>query len=137
VVLGLLCWPAGRRIPITRSQFAHPRPTHGDDFEASHGEIEFDVSYLSLPIVQEQTSLKLFLRTSPQWLIVRFINRQGLGSQVFNHLCKCRNEHWPTLATMASERGLSIASFRRQLQREGFSFQELKDEVRRSITFEC
>ncbi len=37
---------------------------------------------------------------------------------------------------MTNEHGMSIASFRRQLQREGFFFQELKDEVRRSIAFE-
>lgn len=145
IVLGLLCWLAGRRIPINRSQFAHPRPPHGDDhlfwgpnlsFEASHSEIEFDASYLNLPLVQDQASLKQFLRTSPQWLIVRFINRQGLGSQVFKELRNCRYEHWPTLADMAGARGMSVASFRRQLQREGFAFQELKDDVRRSIAFE-
>lgn len=146
IVLGLLCWLAGRRIPINRSQFVHPRPPHGDDhlfwgpnlsFEASHSEIEFDASYLSLPLVQNQASLKQFLRTSPQWLIVRFSNRQGLASQVFKALRHCRYEHWPTLADLAHEHGMSIASLRRQLQREGFSFQELKDEVRRTIAFEC
>lgn len=146
VVLGLLCWLAGRRIPISRSQFTHPRPAHGDDhlfwgpnltFEASHSEIEFAASYLDLPVVQDLAALKAFLRTSPQWLIVRFSNRQGLSSQVFKQLRDCRYEHWPTLADMAKERALSIASFRRQLQREGFSFQELKDEVRRTIAFEC
>lgn len=146
VVLGLLCWLAGRRIPIDSSQFSHPRPEHGDDhlfwgpnlsFEASHSEIEFAASYLELPLVQNLATLKTFLRTSPQWLIVRFSNRQGLSAEVYKQLRNCRYEHWPTLADMAEERALSIASFRRQLQREGFSFQELKDEVRRAIAFEC
>ncbi|PCA89694.1 AraC family transcriptional regulator, partial [Pseudomonas aeruginosa] len=121
------------------------RPPHGDDhlfwgpnltFEANHSEIAFDASYLNLPLVQDQITLKQFLRTSPQWLIVRFINRQGLSSQVFKQLRDCRYEYWPTLADMAAARSLSVASLRRQLQREGFSFQELKDEVRRSIAFE-
>lgn len=146
VVLGLLCWLAGRRIPIDRSQFGHPRPSHGDDqlfwgpnlrFEAEHSEIEFAASCLDLPVVQDLPALKAFLRTSPQWLIVRFSNRSGLSSQVFKQLHHCHYEHWPTLADMAEQRSLSIASFRRQLQREGFSFQELKDEVRRTIAFDC
>lgn len=146
VVLGLLCWLAGRRIPIDRSQFRHPRPAHGDDhlfwgpnltYEAMQTEIEFDASYLDLPVVQDQASLKEFLRTSPQWLIVRFSNREGLSNQVYKQLRHCRYEQWPTLAEMADERGVSIASFRRQLQREGFSFQELKDEVRKTTAFEC
>ncbi|WP_298184652.1 AraC family transcriptional regulator [uncultured Pseudomonas sp.] len=146
VVLGLVCWLAGRRIPIDRSQFSHPRPEHGDDhlfwgpnltFEAAHSEIEFAVSYLDLPVVQNLATLKTFLRTSPKWLIVRFSNRQGLSSQVYKELRNCSYEHWPTLADMAEERALSIASFRRKLQREGSSFQGLKNEVRRAIAFEC
>lgn len=145
-VLGLLCWLAGRRIAIDRSQFGHPRPAHGDDqlfwgpnlrYEASHTEIEFAASYLNLPVVQDLPALKTFLRTSPQWLIVRFSNRHGLGSRIFKQLRHCSYEHWPTLADMAAEHAMSIASLRRQLQREGFSFQELKDEVRRTIAFDC
>lgn len=145
-VLGLLCWLAGRRIPISRSQFGHPRPAHGDDhlfwgpnlsYEASHTEIEFAASYLELPVVQDLPALKVFLRTSPQWLIVRFSNRQGLSARVYKALRDCSYEQWPTLADLAAERGMSVASFRRQLQREGFSFQELKDEVRRAIAFDC
>lgn len=38
---------------------------------------------------------------------------------------------------MAGERGMSIASFRCQLQRERSSFRQMKDEVRRNIAFKC
>lgn len=146
IVLGLLCWLAGRRIPIDRSQFAFARPAHGDDqlfwgpnltYDSAHSEIEFAAAYLELPLQQDATTLREFLRSSPRWLIVRFSNREGLSSQVYRQLRQCRYEQWPTLAAMAVERGMSIASFRRQLQREGFSFQALKDEVRRSIAFDC
>lgn len=146
IVLGVLCWLAGRRLPIDHSQFGHPRPAHGDDhlfwganltYESTHTEIEFAASYLDLPLVQDQSTLREFLRSSPRWLIVRFSNRDGLSNQVYKQLRHCGHEQWPTLAVMANEHGMSIASFRRQLQREGFSFQELKDEVRRSIAFEC
>ncbi|MEX6504432.1 AraC family transcriptional regulator [Pseudomonas zhanjiangensis] len=145
-VLGLLCWLAGRRIPVDRSQFGHPRPEHGDDhlfwgpnlsYEASHTEIEFAANYLQLPVVQDLPALKSFLRTSPQWLIVRFSNRQGLSAWVYKALRHCSYEQWPTLPELAAERTTSVASFRRQLQREGFSFQELKNEVRRAIAFDC
>ncbi|WP_430292839.1 AraC family transcriptional regulator [Pseudomonas sp. B1-22] len=146
VVLGLVCWLAGRRVPIERAQFGHPRPAHGDDHlfwgpNLTYGtlptEIEFASSFLSLPIVQNQTTLREFLRTSPHWLIIRFSNREGLGNEIYRQLKHCCYQQWPTLAEMAGERGMSIASFRRQLQREGFSFQQLKDEVRRNIAFEC
>ncbi|EMX8448127.1 helix-turn-helix domain-containing protein [Pseudomonas aeruginosa] len=146
MVISLLCWLAGRRIPINRTQFGHPRPAHGDDhllwgpdltFEATHTEIEFEADYLKLPVVQDLASLKTFLRTAPQWVIIRFSNRDGLSAQVYRQLRNCRYEQWPTLADLACERNLSVASFSRQLQREGFSFQEIKDEVRRTIAFDC
>lgn len=146
VVFSLMCWLAGRRIPISRAQFGHPRPAHDDDhllwgpdltFEAAQTEVEFDADYLKLPVVQNLDSLKAFLRTAPQWVIIRFSNRQGLSAQVHRRLHNCRYEQWPTLADFAREDNLSVSSFRRQLQREGFSFQEIKDEVRRTIAFDC
>lgn len=146
VVISLICWLAGRRIPISRTQFGHPRPAHDDDhllwgpdltFESTHTEIEFDADFLKLPVVQDLDSLKTFLHTAPQWVIIRFSNREGLSAQVHRRLRNCRYEQWPTLTDFASERALSVTSFRRQLQREGFSFQEIKDEVRRTIAFDC
>jgi AraC-like DNA-binding protein len=146
VVISLMCWLAGRRIPISRAQFGHPRPDHDDDhllwgpdltFEAGQTEIEFDADYLKLPVIQNLDSLKTFLRTAPQWVIIRFSNRQGLCAQVHRRLHNCHYPQWPSLVELAREDNLSVTSFRRQLQREGFSFQGIKDEVRRSIAFDC
>lgn len=145
VVISLICWLAGRRIPIRRAQFGHPRPAHDDHqllwgpdltFDAAQTEIEFDAEYLKLPVVQKLDSLKAFLRTAPQWVIIRFSNRQGLSAQVHRRLHNCHYQQWPSLVELAREDNLSATSFRRQLQREGFSFQNIKDEVRRSIAFD-
>ncbi|NQD95452.1 AraC family transcriptional regulator, partial [Pseudomonas sp. CrR25] len=142
MAIGVLCWLAGRRIPLDRTQFAHPRPAQGADpllwgplleFDAKHTEVEFDAVHLSLPVVQDLVALKQFLRTSPNWVVVRFRNRNGLAAQVYRRLRHNHEAELPTQTALACEHGMSAASFRRQLEREGFTFQAIKHEVRRAI----
>ncbi|WP_028627904.1 AraC family transcriptional regulator [Metapseudomonas resinovorans] len=145
IVLGVLCWLVGRRIPLDRTRFGHPRPSHGSDpllwgplleFDADRTEVVFDAGYLALPVVQDLPALKHFLRTSPQWLVVRIRNDESLAARVFRRLRQQEDFIPPTLVALAEELGMNATSFRRQLEREGFSYQEIKHEVRRSVAFE-
>ncbi|MNR09368.1 Urease operon transcriptional activator [compost metagenome] len=103
---------------------------------AGRTEIEFAASWLRLPVVQDLAALKTFLRSAPQWLVIRFRNQHGLAATVYQRLRSSQYGQWPTLLAMAQEQGLSPTTFRRQLEREGRSFQEIKDEVRRAMAFE-
>jgi len=145
LIVGLMCWLAGRRIPISRARFAHARPPHGDEhllwgayveFDAAVTEIEFEREYLRLPVLQDRKSLYTFLRDAPQSVFIRFRNREGFSARVHQRLRACGYDHWPTLEQLALEFDIHLASLRRALQREGFSYQEIKDEVRRAIAFE-
>ncbi|MGE8179554.1 AraC family transcriptional regulator [Pseudomonas fluorescens] len=145
LMISLLCWLGGRRIPIDRADFRHERLSLNDDsllwganltFGAERTEIEFDSRYLQLPVVQDLASLKAFLRSAPQWLVIRFRNQHGLASQVHQRLRNSHYSQWPTLETFALEQHLSPSTVRRKLEREGCSFQEIKDEVRRGVAFE-
>jgi AraC-like DNA-binding protein len=145
LMISLLCWLGGRRIPIDRADFRHSRLSLSDDrllwgpnltFGAERTEIEFASHYLRLPVVQDLASLKVFLRTAPQWLVIRFRNQHGLASQVHQRLRGSHYSEWPTLQAFALEQHLSPSTFRRKLEREGCSYQEIKDEVRRGVAFE-
>ena len=145
LIISLLCWLGGRRIPIDRTDLCDPRPPLEDDpllwgpnltLGAGRTEIEFAASWLRLPVIQDLAALKTFLRSAPQWLVIRFRNQHGLTAQVFQRLRGSQYGQWPTLLAMAGEQGLSPTTFRRQLEREGRSFQEIKDEVRRAMAFE-
>ena len=145
LMISLLCWLGGRRIPIDRADFRHKRLPLSDDrllwgpnltFGAERTEIEFASHYLRLPVVQDLASLKVFLRTAPQWLVIRFRNQHGLASQVHQRLRSSHYSDWPTLQAFALEQHLSPSTFRRKLEREGCSYQEIKDEVRRAVAFE-
>ena len=145
LMISLLCWLGGRRISIDRAAFAHQRVSLRDDpllwgthlsFGAPCTEIEFSSHYLALPVVQDLASLKVFLRSAPQWLVVRFRNQQSLVARVQQRLRGTAYGQWPTLPALAAEQQMSPSTFRRTLAREHGSFQQIKDEVRRSLAFE-
>jgi len=145
LVVGLLCWLAGRPLAIDRPELAVARPAQEDDLllwgpdlrlGSGRTEVEFDSAYLRLPVVQDLGSLKTFLRSAPQGLVIRFRNQNGLVAQVYRHLRARRYGQWPTLAALAVQQGVSASTFRRQLEREGRSYQQIKDEVRRAMAFE-
>jgi AraC-like DNA-binding protein len=145
LVVGLLCWLAGRRIAIDRTELALPRPAQEDDallwgpdlrLGSGRTEVEFDSAWLRLPVVQDLAALKTFLRSAPQGLVIRFRNQNGLVAEVYRHLRARHYGQWPTLNAMAERQRVSASSFRRQLEREGRSYQQIKDEVRRAMAFE-
>jgi len=145
LVIGLLCWLAGRRIAIHRTELAVARPGQDDDLllwgpdlrmGSGSTEVEFDSACLRLPVVQDLSSLKTFLRSAPQGLVIRFRNQNGLVAEVYRHLRARHYGQWPTLEALARQQGISASTFRRQLEREGRSYQQIKDEVRRATAFE-
>ncbi|MDP9523496.1 AraC family transcriptional regulator [Pseudomonas putida] len=145
LMIGMLCWLAGRRIAIDRTELAVSRPAQEDDLllwgpdlrlGSGRTEVEFDSACLRLPVVQDLATLKTFLRSAPQGLVIRFRNQNGLVAEVYRHLRARHYGQWPTLTALAQQQGVSASTFRRQLEREGRSYQQIKDEVRRAMAFE-
>ncbi|MCY1405207.1 hypothetical protein D9M71_204420 [compost metagenome] len=145
MVIGVACWLVGRRLNLDRAQFGHPRPPHGAEpllwgpwirFDAEHTEVEFNSSQLSLPVIRNFAGLKQFLRHAPEGVVVRFRNRSGLSAKVYRSLKECPELEWPAQSSMASQMSMSDSGFRRQLEREGFSYQAIKHEVRRALAFD-
>ncbi len=145
MVIGVACWLVGRRINLDHTQFGHPQPPHGADpllwgpwieFDAPRTEVEFSAVQLSLPTVRNFASLKQFLRQAPEGVVVRFRNRAGLAAGVYRRLKASPELDWPSQTQMALDVAMSESAFRRQLEREGFSYQALKHEVRKALAFD-
>jgi AraC-like DNA-binding protein len=143
LLYGMSCWLVGRRIPILRAQFAYAEPVHSAEyrsmfsaelkFRAPHTGIAFDASYLDLPVVQNERSIKEFLRTAPENILVKYKNVRSVGARTRRRLRQSLPGELPEFETLAEEMNMAPATLRRRLHEEGTSFQLIKDQLRRDL----
>ena len=145
---GLLCWLAGRRVPLTRADWAHPRPSHADEyrrmfspllrFDAAATSISFDARVLQAAVTVNPAGLKAFLRDAPQSVFLKQVAATGLSDRV-RRQCRLtldRGDALPTVTLLARDLGWSTATLRRRLEQEGASWGDLKREVRRDLALQ-
>lgn len=145
---GLLCWLAGRRVPLRRLEWAHPRPGHAEEyrrmfapelhFDAPASALVFDARVLQAMQQVSPASLKAFLRDAPQSVFLKQVQQRGWGERVRRELRRqlsddAAHAHGATLEALAQQFGLSPATLRRRLDDEGTGWQQLKDDVRRDL----
>jgi AraC-like DNA-binding protein len=140
---GVSCWLVGRRIPIQRAQFAYAEPGHSAEyrlmysthleFQAPHTAISFDAAFLDLAIVQNERTVKEFLRIAPENILVKYKNASSLGARIRRRLRQSLPGDLPEFEAVATEMSMTPATLRRRLHEDGTSFQSIKDQLRRDI----
>ena len=138
MVHGLMCWLAGKRIPLLSTEFAHPRPAHASEYVAMYSQqlafdapatgIRFDARPLASPVVQNAQSLKAFLRTAPQSVFLKYRNEESWSAGLRDCIGA---QEWPLLDDVARKFHIAPTTLRRRLDAEGTSYQGVKDELRR------
>ena len=146
MVHGLMCWLIGRRVPIRVARFAYSKPGHSAEyrlmfspdleFDQEKTAIVFDASFLELPVIQTELSLKVFLRSAPENVVLKYKNRDGLSAVIRRRLKLSAFEKWPTFKELAAQLNLTGSTLRRRLEEEGQSYQIIKDEMRRDKAIE-
>ncbi len=136
---GLACWFIDSRIALQGARFPFAVPPHEEayplmfqgplQFDATHAEIRFDARYLTLPLRRDEKALQQMLQRALPLTVLQYRRDRLLVQQVRQALAD------PALAshnaeTLAAALNLSPRSLHRQLQEEGASLQQLKDEVR-------
>ena len=140
---GVACWLVGRRIPILRARFGYPEPAHSAEyrlmyctelsFAAPHTAIVFAAEYLNLPIVQNERTVKEFLRTAPESILVKYKNGSSLSARIRRRLRQLLPGEVPDFDRLAGELNMTTATMRRRLHEEGSSYQGIKDQLRRDL----
>ena len=143
LLYGVSCWLVGRRIPILRTEFSYAEPKHSaeyrlmycDDlsFNRPHTLLAFESDYLALPVVQNERSVKEFLRTAPENILLKYKNGSSLSAKVRRRLRQCLSGDVPDFEELALELNMTSATLRRRLQEEGASYQSIKDQLRRDL----
>ncbi|HSZ10205.1 MAG TPA: AraC family transcriptional regulator [Steroidobacteraceae bacterium] len=140
---GVACWLVGRRIPIKRAQFSYPEPAHSAEyrlmystslsFQAPHTAIVFDAAHLALPIVQNERTVKDFLRNAPENILLKYKNGSSLGARIRRRLRQSLPGELPEFEEVAAEMNIAPATLRRRLHEEGTFYQSIKDQLRRDL----
>ncbi len=140
---GVACWLVGRRIPILRARFHYPEPAHSAEyrlmyctdlsFDAPDTAIVFAADYLTLPVVQNERSVKDFLRTAPESILVKYKNGSSLSARIRRRLRQLLPGDVPDFDRLAAELNMTTATMRRRLNEEGTSYQGIKDQLRRDL----
>jgi len=148
LVHGLMCWLAGRRIPLRHVSFRHARPPYAreytlmycDDltFDAPQTAMHFEGRALSLPVSQDTSTLQHFLRTAPQSVFLKYRNEDSWSAQLRRRLRDSVGdaESWPVFEDLAGELRTTPTTLRRRLDREGTSYQTIKDELRSDVSID-
>lgn len=142
MVHGLMCWLAGKRITLSRAEFAGERPSYAQEyallfsgrlqFDASAAAVYFDARLLEAPVVQNAATLKTFLRNAPQSVFLKYKNTHSWTARLRHRLRgSIGSSDWPLLKALAQEFNITPTTLRRRLIAEGTSYQTIKDELRR------
>ncbi len=135
-------WLVGRNIELKSvSISASPvSKTHTDslcslfqltpEFDAEKSSLVFSAEQLDFRMVHSPESLDEFLENAVYTLIIQDSYPASTGAAIKSLLAKTHSGAPPTFETMASILHLSPSSLRRRLQKEGTSYQELKDHYR-------
>ena len=147
MIHGLICWLAGKRIALTRAEFAYPRPIQAQEYAVMYSEnlqfdvactrIFFDARFLGAPVVQNASTLRQFLRTAPQSVFLKYKNEDSWTAKLRRRLRGSIGEAtWPLLQDLAREFHVTPTTLRRRLTAEGTSFQDIKDQLRRDAAID-
>ena len=140
---GLACWLVGRRIPLDSARFRCAEPAYSPEWrvlfspDLRFGEAEtaiaFPAEFLAMANVQNERTMKVFLRSAPANFLVKYRNSDGLVARIRRQLRHIPPDTWPDFETLAQQLHSSVSTLRRHLLDEGQSYQSIKDDLRRDL----
>ena len=143
IVHGLACWLVGRRIPLDYAAFRCPEPAYSDEwrvlfaqdlrFDQARTGVSFAAAFLAMPNVQNERTMKAFLRQAPANFLVRYKNSESVTAQIRRRLREIAPESWPDFPVLAKQMHVSPATLRRRLEREGARYRTILDDLRRDL----
>lgn len=143
ILHGLACWLVGRRIPLLKADFRCPEPSFSGEwrvlfsqnlnFDHLHSGITFAAKYLDMANIQNERTMKEFLRSAPANFLVKYKNSTSLAAKIRRHLREIPPISWPDFSSLANQFNASSATLRRRLDDEGQSYRTITDDLRRDL----
>lgn len=94
--------------------------------------VEFADAALQLPIKRDESELERFLKFAPYHVVIKpLVTDQGIAARIRRLLGDDFRSEMPGFDELAHQLNMSERTLRRRLDREGTSYQRIKDTVRR------
>ncbi len=134
-------WLIGRRIHLLEASFNFPAPSSHNEykrlfscdikFDNGYTGFRFPVKFLKEKVIQNETTLRTFLKHSPMDLLGKPDEGNSLVAQIRNIIGDDLSQDLPNFDSIANSLHTSPQTLRRRLKEEGLTYQELKDQMRR------
>ena len=138
---GFASWLVDARVPLHRASFPFTAPAHADvygvlfdapvRFGAASASLELDAQWLHLPVLRDEAALNTMLQRALPIQVRPYQPTQPLLQRVRQALA-AHPQCGHTAVSLAAELHMAPRSLHRQLQQQGASLQQLKDDVRRA-----
>lgn len=142
---GLACWLVARRVPLLGVDYTEPSPRSDSSrvYQApirhhqAHVGLQFDASWLDLPVVQDPQSLRGFLAGAPANLLIKYRDASSVSERIRRLLQRQQGAQAPSIDAVSAALAMTPQTLRRRLRDEGHGFQALKDALRRDRAIAC
>jgi len=123
-------------VPENRSGLQHffPCPI---EFEQDVNWLRFSASHLDALIVRNESDLEEFLKVAPYHVVIKpVINEESVTARIRKILGEDFREDLPTFEQLTGLLNMSARTLRRRLDKEGTSYQRIKDAARRDVAID-
>ena len=139
--LRLCSWLIGQPIDLLSARCAGPEPASSQTlrhflhcpigFDADYHSVSFSARHLRAPVIRNERDLAAFLAVAPYHLIIKPVACDGsISAKIQRMLAEALLEP-PDFEALTSSLNMSARTLRRRLEKEGTSYQRIKDNTRR------
>ncbi|MCW5668683.1 MAG: AraC family transcriptional regulator [Hydrogenophaga sp.] len=142
-------WITGGPLPLRWASFTFSSPLEYQEefkylfpceqrFEQAINGFAFDEKYLRLPVVRSKAELKAMLKAAPLMFMTMPSSDLGIARRVRATMVPRQGQavDFPSIETVAAALHTTPQTLRRKLNREGSSYGEIKENIRRDIAIQ-
>lgn len=142
--LRLCGWLIGQHIDVVSATCVGPEPEHMGsirhffpcpvEFNQAWNSVTFSARHLDAELVRGDAELEDFLRVAPYHLVIKPVaSDASITARIRTLLGDDFREEMPSFEELTSMLNMSPRTLRRRLEKEGTSYQRIKDNARRDV----
>ncbi len=136
-------WLIARHIPLQQVTLPYPAPAHADEyrnlffghpvqFDGECASLSFPAVFAAEPLRQDERTLNDFLRRAPLTFLHQNYEKAGYGSRV-RTMIRTHVQQFPSFEEVAERLELHPRTLWRRLKKEGVTYRDIKNQLRRDI----